>query len=500
VAFSRIVAVFGLTTTRLTDAAAGALTVTAAVPLTPSAVAVIVADPAPTAVTRPVPLTVATAGALEVQVTSRPVRSAPLASRAVAVSCWVAPGASDAVGGVTVTEAVTGGAGTVTDAVPATPSIVAVIVAVPGATAVTSPVALTVATPGALDVQLAGPRPARVAPPASRAVAVSCWVAPTATVAGVGVTATLATGAGAGCATEIVAVPVTVPSAAVIVAVPAATAVTRPVALTVATPGALDVQVKVRPGRSAPPASRATAVSCRVPPSGIDAVAGVTTTEAVVAGGAGTVTAALPATPSIVAVIVAVPGPTAVTSPLGLTVATDAALDVQVVGPRPVSAVPAASRGVASSCCVAPTAIVAGVGVTATLATGAGGGAVTVIAAFPLTPSAVALIVAVPGLMAVTTPAAVTVATFGALDCQVKVRPCRSAPDASYARAASVSLAPATSERVAGVTSTRVVVGVGWGGAVTAIVTLPSTPAASAVTRAEPGAGGGGPPSRARAR
>jgi hypothetical protein len=86
---------------------------------------------------------------------------------------------------------------------------------------------------------------------------------------------------------------------------------------------------------------------------------------------------------------------------------------------------------VAASCTVAPTATVAGEGVTATLATGAGAGAETVITALPLTPSAVALIVAVPAATAVTTPAWVTVATAGSLDCQVKVRPGRSAPDAS---------------------------------------------------------------------
>jgi hypothetical protein len=110
VLFTCIVVVFGLTATRLTGpTAGGAVTVTAAVPLTPSAVAVIVADPAPTAVTSPVLLTVATAGALDVQTKVRPARSAPAASRATAASCCVPPTASEAVAGVTDTDAVVAG-------------------------------------------------------------------------------------------------------------------------------------------------------------------------------------------------------------------------------------------------------------------------------------------------------------------------------------------------------------------------------------------------------
>ena len=54
------------------------VTVTEAVPDLPSLVAVIVAVPAPTAVTVPVDDTVATALLLVVQTTVRPVRTAPL--------------------------------------------------------------------------------------------------------------------------------------------------------------------------------------------------------------------------------------------------------------------------------------------------------------------------------------------------------------------------------------------------------------------------------------
>src|SRR2546426_8581033 len=118
------------------------------------------------------------------------------------------------------------------------------------------------------------------------------------------------------------------------------------------------------------------------------AVAGVTATEAT--GTTATVTVALPAFPSLVAVIVADPAALLVTRPLGLTVATAVLLLAHVTG-RPVSALPAESFGVAVSCTVCPTVRLAVAGATATAATGT---SVTVIAAVPLLPSLVAVIVA----------------------------------------------------------------------------------------------------------
>src|SRR3989454_12315480 len=130
----------------------GAVTLMAAVPLCPSLVAVIVADPAPAPLTSPLPLTVATAVLLLPHVTTRPGRAVPFASRGVAVSCTVAPCGTLADAGVTVTDA-TGTFDTVTTAVPLCPSLVAVIVAVPVATAVTSPLPFTLATAPLLDCQ-----------------------------------------------------------------------------------------------------------------------------------------------------------------------------------------------------------------------------------------------------------------------------------------------------------------------------------------------------------
>src|SRR5207248_9877487 len=96
------------------------------------------------------------------------------------------------------------------------------------------------------------------------------------------------------------------------------------------------------------------------------AVAGVTATEAT--GTAATVTVALPAFPSLVAVIVAEPAALLVTRPLGLTVAT-AVLLLAHVTVRPVSALPAESFGVAVSCTGCPARRLAGVGGTAPEAT-----------------------------------------------------------------------------------------------------------------------------------
>ena len=88
----------------------------AAVPLWPSLVAVIVAEPAATAVTTPLARTVATAGASLAHVTERPVSVSPRASLSVAVSCGVAPTVRLSLAGATVTEAT--GAGPAAAVVP----------------------------------------------------------------------------------------------------------------------------------------------------------------------------------------------------------------------------------------------------------------------------------------------------------------------------------------------------------------------------------------------
>src|SRR3989440_8409613 len=106
------------------------VTVMADVPLCPSLVAVIVADPAATPDTSQLPLTVAADVLPLLHVTTRPDSVLPLASFGVAVSCTVWPTPTLAEAGLTVTDA-TGTLVTVIAAVPLCPSLVAVIVAEP---------------------------------------------------------------------------------------------------------------------------------------------------------------------------------------------------------------------------------------------------------------------------------------------------------------------------------------------------------------------------------
>src|SRR5438034_7552819 len=126
------------------DPPVDAVTVMLALPLCPSLVAVIVAEPAVTPLTSPLPFTVATGVLLLDQVTTRPVSGLPLASFGVAVSCTVCPATTLAGDGLTVTEAT--GTCTVIADVPLWPSDVAVVVAVPAVTPLTSPLPFTVAT------------------------------------------------------------------------------------------------------------------------------------------------------------------------------------------------------------------------------------------------------------------------------------------------------------------------------------------------------------------
>src|SRR2546426_7240339 len=121
----------------------GAVTVIAPVPDFASLVAVIVAEPTVTPVTTPLPFTVATPLLLLAQVTVRPANALPAASLGDAASCTVPPTSTPADAGVTTTDA-TGVLATTIAAVPLRPSLVAVIVTEPVATARTRPLELTV--------------------------------------------------------------------------------------------------------------------------------------------------------------------------------------------------------------------------------------------------------------------------------------------------------------------------------------------------------------------
>jgi hypothetical protein len=171
------------------------------------------------------------------------------------------------------------------------------------------------------------------------------------------------------------------------------------------------------------------------PPLGAEASSPVTWIRSVPgSGGAVTVTAADPDTPSLVAVMFAVPGATPVTVPDALTVAA-AVLSELHATTRPVSTLFDASRITA----VAVVACVAGIeddpSVTVTEATGAFD---TVSAAEPTTPSLVARMFALPAETAVTVPDAFTVATAVLLELHVMTRPVRILLDASRVTADAV--------------------------------------------------------------
>jgi hypothetical protein len=156
--------------------------------------------------------------------------------------------------------------------------------------------------------------------------AVNCLVFPAGTLGLAGVTAIEDRVAGV---TVMVVFPAILPDAAVMVAIPATTAVASPVLLTVVTEVFEEAQVTclviswVVPSEYLPEA-----VNCLVLPSGTLGLAGVTDIEDRVAG-----VTAMVVFPEILrklAVTVAVPAATAVANPLFLTVATEVLDDLQV--------------------------------------------------------------------------------------------------------------------------------------------------------------------------
>src|SRR2546428_11020283 len=181
--------------------------------------------------------------------------------------------------------------------------------------------------------------------------------------------------------------------------------------------------------------------------------------------------APVPLCPPPVAVPVAWPAATPVASPVKFTVAA-AGLLVAQVPVRPVSTFPAASLVVAVSCTVTPTGTVAGA--TVSDATGTGGGTVTVTAAVPFFPSAVAMIVAEPTATPVTNPVADTVATAGLLLAHVTARPVSTLPAESLVVAVSCAVLPTRSVPGDGATAIdATVVGPGGGGEGESLLAMP---------------------------
>ena len=288
--------------------------------------------PAATPVIKPAVETVATEVLLEPQVTTRSVTTVPFASFTVIVGVEVPPTNSGILAGARVTLP-TGTGVTVMVADPLFPSLVAVIVVVPTATAVTTPDDDTVAVAGVLELHATG-RSVTTVPFSSLTDTVKLVVSPVATLAVGGETVTVPTGTGI-TFTEIV--PLLPSLVAVMTDVPSATPDTTPAEETVATVVVAEPHVTARPVTTFPLASFKTGLSVAVLPMTTDAVGDANVTVAT--GGSVTVATDDPLFPSLVAVIVAVPAPTAVTDPLDDTVATVALL-VSHVTTRSVTTVP----------------------------------------------------------------------------------------------------------------------------------------------------------------
>ena len=341
-----------------TEATGASVTTTVAVPVLVSLVAVMVADPAATAVTRPADVTDATPVFELDHVTVRPVRTFPPASRVTADNCTLPPTVRFDVGGDTVTDATGtgGGAFTVTAAEPVWPSLNAVMLAEPALTAVTTPLELTDATPP-LELDHAIVRPVRTLPFASRVTADNCIVPPTVRLGDAGDTETVATGTGAGgggALTVSAAEPFCPSLVAMMFAEPALTAVTTPLELTEATPVFELDHETARPVRSFPPASRRVAVALAVCPTTSEDGLSVTETVATGTGGCAiTVRLPSPRTPSLVALITALPGSKAEIMPTAETLAI-AELELSQTIDRLVRGAPPASLGVATACDVCP--------------------------------------------------------------------------------------------------------------------------------------------------
>jgi hypothetical protein len=172
------------------------VTVTTAVPLTPSTVALIVAVPAATPVTTPVELTVAVAAALDAHNTVRPVTTAPVASSASARSATVRPTWMLAVAGTSRT-CVTGRGETATGTTALLPPLLTAICVLPVATAVTTPFCDTVAMRGSCVAQYRR-RSLRLLPFTATTRAVRVRVSPTTACSSGGLTSSRATSSESG--------------------------------------------------------------------------------------------------------------------------------------------------------------------------------------------------------------------------------------------------------------------------------------------------------------
>jgi hypothetical protein len=244
-------------------------------------VAVMVVVPAATAVASPLLLIVAVAGLDEVQVTELVISwVVPSENVPVAVNCWVAPPVTFGLAGVTAMEDRVAEP-TVRSVLPETVPEVAVMVVVPAARAVASPLLLIVAVAGLDELQVTWVVISWVVPSENVPVTVSCCVDPTAMVGLAGVTVMEDKVPEV---TVRVVFPETVPKAAVMVAVPAARAVAKPLLSTVIIEVSDELQLtSLLISPLGPTANVPVAINCWVAPTDMIGLPGVTAMEVGVA-------------------------------------------------------------------------------------------------------------------------------------------------------------------------------------------------------------------------
>ena len=383
-------------------------------PLMLPEVALIVLDPAATAVAKPLALIVATVVVCEVHTAVLVKFCVELSEKVpVAVNCSVAVIAIVGFAGVTAIDTSVG-AVTVSVVVPLMAPEAALIVLVPVPTPVANPPEVIVATVVVSELHVAVLVRFCVELSENVPVAVNCFVVPLAIEGFAGVTA-IDTSVGA--VTVRVVVPLRAPEAALIVLVPAATPVANPPALIVATLVVCEVQVTVlvkfcvELSENVP-----VAVNFLVALFAIEGFAGVTAIDTSVGAVVVTVRVVEPLIAADAALIVLVPAATPVANPPGLTVATLVVCEVQVTVLVKFCVELSEKVPVAVNCFVALFAIEGFAGVTA-IDTSAG--AVTVSSVVPSTAPDAASILLDPVATPVANPPAVIVTT--PVDCELQV-------------------------------------------------------------------------------
>ena len=344
-----------------------------------------------------------------------------------------------------------GGGRTSTLRVPATPFTVAVMVAIPGATAVIRPEAETVTTAASLVVHPID-HPLCGGGPFADTLAVRVFVPPVTIqtlIDGEMVTAvTTDVVPPDGVETATVAYPVSPEDVAEIVVDPGATAVTLPVESTVAIEVDAELQVIGQPPAGMVPTVVSDVMSVPCSPGPRYRVPGESRMPVTV-GPANTLIGAIAARVPADAVTCASPGAMAVTIPVRLTVATEAGSASQLTGHPPAGIAPTEPIAVENAS-VSPTIIVAAGGESATEVTHGCGWTVTTAAED--TPPALAEMPATPAARAVAMPTAEIVTIAVSLDCQPMLQPPAGGAPVVCSVAASFTESPTAIVVVDGVT------------------------------------------------